>query len=456
MKVHVTLSRNKVFVVAGQGTSLLPIPWFVFAVERLLEYTKLAFLTQSSLVDKQAARGLQAQFLANAPELEGLLTNGEDILQQDIDPIYSKVVTNITLVSKRSPPNIFSDTVQPEQAHLAVPEARSHSQLDHDVNLVRTWGATATQLEYNRRLRRVSRDSGEKYHFCPPSQTLEFKHAVPEKIRPGVQSSRQNIVVKDFRDILHSLSGMPLEKKDLPPIWYKLIKGLNKCQGASKTGLRERDALLHHHCLAFMMKMTFNLTNLLNELLRLEESGSLSVRDADRKDLDSYFLNFKLSRDLLDQFEQEFYEFSQASTWTDLSLFDKKVKIAEFFHHFCTMSADAPRLWSKGNFGIFMSPETKERWSNYFSHAVTFKGAKEPEPRATFAKKPATTTGATPRKGVTGKGVTDFRNRSQGRGKGSGRGRGKGRGRGGRGRRNRRNRRKKKKVQVKTETPSKN
>ena len=162
----------------------------------------------------------------------------------------------------------------------------------------------------------------------------------PETIRhPEVSgyvrdNRRQHIVVNDFRDILYYLSGMMLDKKDFPTIWYKLIQGLTKCQGASKMGLREREALLNQHNLAFVMRMTFNLSNLVAKLLTPKNSGSLKVRNADRKNLDRYFLNYELSRDLLDQFEQESYEFSQASTWTDLSLFAKRSKSQSFFTFF--------------------------------------------------------------------------------------------------------------------------
>ncbi len=440
-KVRWTLSKNAVFVVPEVGTTLLAIPWFFFSEERLLEYTKLAFLTDDPKLDKATSRQLQAQFLNDAQELKGLLQNGDDLLRQpDSHPVYSDIVSNCTTASNRTPPNIFGSVQLKKEKVSAMPEALSDTQLQFDVNLIRTLGVTSKQRAYNQKVRAVQRETGEKYAFRSPTQSMFFDHSAPEKVRPGVQSSREHIDIKDFRNLIHTLADMDIEKKDLPPIWYKLIQNLVKCQGITKTGIKERDALLNSHALAFLMKMTFNLTNLLDKLSQLRTSGSLRVREADKKTLGSYFMNFELSRDLLHQFEMEFYEFFQKSTWSDLSVFEKKVKVAEFYHHFSLNSAETPQIWSRGNFGIFMSSEARSAWQNYFLHKPASKD-RDAEPRANFHWINAQTKGNPSKKGVTGNGLTQTKQNSNNRGRGRGRknNRGRNKNRGGR-RKNRRGR----------------
>ena len=426
---------------AGEGSYLLPLPWICFSLDRLEQYTKLAFVPTDPTVDKDLSRKLQVQFLMQAPELKHLLLNGPELPAPTTQPNYAPMVTQLTVNSNRQPPNIFADMFKEEETGWNIPTALSQEDLDRDMKLISTLGGTLDQITHNKAMEKVKRENEDKFQFRPQSQRTLFKHTTPQKVTPGMASSRQHIVVKDFRDVIHSLAGMDLEKKDMPGVWFKLIKSLKQCTGATKTGFRERDAALYPHCLAFMMKMCFNLTHVLNQISELSQDGGISVRSSQQENFGSLLKNFHLSRDLLSQFEREFHEFSQKSTWTDLSVFEKKQKVAEFYHHFCLTNSASPRMWRKGDYSIYMSAMSTQLWTQYFNHLPLFQSTTSKEPRATVQNRNTNSRNPRP-KGVNTRGLTNFQDFGP---KGRGRGRRGRRGRGRRGRIPKNNRKKKKK-----------
>jgi len=446
--VALSLSKDRVFVVPGEGTCLLPIPWICLSFSRLQTYAKLAYIKGDPSVDVAQARSLQVQFLRKAPELRDILLNAEKLGDPEVQPRYLQVVRTLTASSARPPPNIFSEQWKTEGKISKAPKALTSAEIERDLSFIRTLGVSAAQLAVNREMGQIRQGTEDKFCFRPDSQTVRFTHTAPEKINPGVQSSRSHIVVKDFREMLHKKAKMPLEKKDMPSTWFRHIKNLSKCSGTTIKGPKQRDSILHQHCLGFMMRMTFHLCHLLNKVTDMSEGGTLTVCGSEQVDFEKCLNNFKLSRDLLSQFEGAYDEFHQKLTWAELSLFEKKVKVAEFYQRFSLFSSETPRIWSKGNFGIFMPPETAKLWTNYFSTLPRFQATQNPEPRAIFpgAKPP----GNIPRKGVQGAGLTDTRNsRPNGgpRGRNNSNGKNGNRGRGRRGKRGKKKRKRDRKNQ---------
>lgn len=389
LKLSFSLSRDGVFIVGGKGTNLIPVPWICFSLERLITYTKLAVLQGDPAVNQAQARSLQGVFLTSATELTDVLLNAAELATQETDPRYSPLINKLTKGSQRRPPNIFS---QQWESAVPAPEKakfRSTADLERDANLIRTLGVTTKQLEINERLRRIKTGKAETHFFRPLSQRVKFEHTAPERVNPGLSDSRNHVVVKDFREILHQLSDMALEKKDLPSTWYKLINRQYTLKDVAATGLKERDALLLPHCLGFSMKMIFNLTHLLASITEIHKNGTLRVGKSEQTNFQQYMDNFELSRDLLSQFEREFAEFFQPQTWANLPLASKKEKVGMFYHHFSLKSCDHPQPWTKSTFASYMSSESAKLWKSYFEKLPRFQNKQklsDREPRSVFQK----------------------------------------------------------------------
>jgi len=273
-----SLSRDGVYIVGGKGTNLIPVPWICFSPERLITYTKLAVLQGDPSVNQTEARSLQTTFLTNATELIDVLLNATELARIKTDPRYSPLINKITEGSQRRPPNIFSQQWESTFPTPTSAKFRSNEELDRETNLIRTLGCTQAQLEINQRLGQIKTDTTEKHFFRPETQSVKFEHTAPERINSGLSDSRNHVVVKDFREILHLLSNMEMEKKDLPTIWYRLIQRFHTLKGVTTTGQKEQDALLLPHCLAtFSIKMRFNLTHLLAAISELHKAGTLRV-----------------------------------------------------------------------------------------------------------------------------------------------------------------------------------
>ena len=423
-----TLSLDKAFVMGGQDTLLLAIPWLPLSRERLLEYCKLAALKTDPSVDLQQARALQVRFLVQAPELKAVLMNSAT-LSTDRFPKYTALIALLCKSSGRQCPNVFASQMEPKAAEEPSTFAlNSQAEISQDLTALQTRGATIEQLRHNRFLQRIKPATESKHYFVPEGHTQCFAHSAPEKSRPGIQNSRTTILVKDFREVLHKLADLPLDKKDQPAVWYSILNRMNKLSGVSKAGLKERDALLLPHALSFVMKMTFNLVSLLDRLSELDNEGKFSVAAECAKEVKSLLTNFQFSRSLLGQFETEFDEFFHAPTWANLSLSAKREKVAEFYHHFCLTTAPAPKIWTKGAYAPFMHTTTAQHWDNYFKRlARSSSKLPDSEPRAVFQVKSTTP----PRqqsnrrrfrnsKGVRTQSLTNF---NQGKQRGRGRGR---------------------------------
>ena len=391
------MSLDGIYVVGGKGTNLIPVPWICFSQERLITYTKLAVLQSDPTVNQANARSLQASFLTKAVELTDVLLNPAELTSSNTSPRYSPLCNQFTASSKRQPPNIFSQQRGTNVPTPTVQLFRTDEELNRDANILRTRGCTSAQLKTNALLRQIRTGAEEKYFFRPETQEVKFKHTAPERINPGLSDSRNHVVVKDFREVLHQLSGMEVEKKDLPKIWYLLIERFRTLKDVSKTGQKERDALLLPHCLAFSMKMIFNLTNLLASVTDLHKRGTLRVERSDQAKFGKYLANFELSRDLLSQFEKETDEFFHAHSWADLPPASKKEKVGMFYHHFSLKSCDQPQPWMKNNFASYMSTESANLWKLYFAKLPQFRqnSSTDREPRSVFQKK------ATAKKGNT-------------------------------------------------------
>ena len=358
-------------------------------------YTKLAVLQSDPTVNQADARSLQANFLTTADELTDVLLNAAELTSSNASPRYSPLINQITASSQRPPPNIFSQQWGTKVPTPTLPSFQTDEELNRDANILRTRGCTSSQLKINELLRRIRTGAEEKHFFRPETQRVKFEHTAPERINPGLSDSRNHVVVKDFREVLHQLSGMEVEKKDLPKIWYHLIERFRTLKGVSITGQKERDALLLPHCLAFSMKMIFNLTNLLASVTDLHKSGTLRVERSDQAKFGKYLANFELSRDLLSQFEKETDEFFHAHSWADLPPASKKEKVGMFYHHFSLKSCDHPQPWVKHNFASYMSVESANLWRLYFAKLPQFQqnSSTDREPRSVFQKKAATKKG---------------------------------------------------------------